>query len=95
MPQQKQDVVQQQQLFQQQQQQLYEQQQKELVVLQQQQQQFAQQQMQQYLQQQAKQQGFRDQNCELNPQVLILLYPILIKWYRNPCFDLSYSALCS
>ncbi|KAM0906148.1 hypothetical protein ACQ4PT_017082 [Festuca glaucescens] len=68
MPQQKQDVVQQQQLFQQQQQQLYEQQQKELVVLQQQQQQFAQQQMQQYLQQQAKQQGFRDQNCELNPQ---------------------------
>jgi pre-mRNA-processing factor 39 len=88
MPQQKQDVVQQQQLFQQQQQQLYEQQQKELVVLQQQQQQFAQQQMQQYLQQQAKQQGFRDQNCELNPQVLILLYPILIKWYRNTCVNL-------
>jgi len=68
MPQQKQDVVHQQHLFQQQQQQLYEQQQTELVVLQQQQQQFAQQQMQQYLQQQAKQQGFRDQNCELKPQ---------------------------
>uniref|UniRef100_A0ACD5Y6G5 Uncharacterized protein n=1 Tax=Avena sativa TaxID=4498 RepID=A0ACD5Y6G5_AVESA len=68
MLQQKQDVVQQQQLFQKQQQQLYEQQQKELVVLQKQQQQFAQQQMQQYLQQQAKQQGLRDQNCELKPQ---------------------------
>lgn len=76
MPQQKQDMEQQQQLFQQQQQQLYDQQQKQMVVLQQQQQQFAQQQMQQYLQQQANQQVFKDQNCELNHQVAILLYLI-------------------